>query len=724
MGFITQTFGNTFRASNANSSQQIPPTARKLRPKPKLSKDLSRSAARVSPSTTDPSPVERAVAHKKRRHVSPDGDYMLPHSSVAADTGRQSCSSSVGSDEPLIVSSKGKGKSTGGAAYEPNQNQSPYTNAAWPSTQPRRLEARPPTTNLLDAYERSELVRRSRKLGSILGETPRLLDVADECNAVEALSKLEGRQAHRANLTQSRPASSPGGRPNCRRSLTLDNASTGTTPSPFRPGSSPRHSFRLNDENSSTTPRSPYQRSTTGPRFGRNGSTARHPPVLRLSATPTNDGSDPYLGRRHSSDLSVRRGGSLNSMDLNVVGESGSDISAPNRPSFDTNSIGSSTMPTFARPQSPSSLLDSASLCSKISLSDSMASIHVGVPGRSAIIDQSLPPSPTTPLTPILTQAEDARRKMRKLARHLGESVPADLVLGISGARPARHDYLLEEGPSQFLQVPTSGTGFTKPKYGTNAQAPFCLGKPPSGHRKTQSVWKGGKEEKSTPSRRMVRRASSAEHLCIDTPTQSRLAEAEKARNVHRAVKMLQLFGAPPPHELYANIKSRSLDLPPDSATSTSQLLPANHRASVNSFKDLAYILDHDNRNSLLALIGDAMPNTDARVDSSLIANQGASNSQGLEIEEESFKARCARANRLAKFFGVSYRDLFDAVCAEDTQPIDAHVTAGLFSHPALKYLPEHAHGSEVVTNNGSRWVEPQSVEEVLDRLRAMKAPR
>ncbi|KAL5634023.1 hypothetical protein ACGC1H_006005 [Rhizoctonia solani] len=709
MGFITQTFGNTFRTSNANSSQQVPPTARKLRPKPKLSKDLSHSAIRVSPSTTDSSPVERAVAHKKRRHVSPDGDCMLPHPSEVADTGRQSCSSSVGSDEPLIISSKGKGKSTGSATYEPNQNQSPYANAAWPSTRPPRLEARPPTTNLLDAYERSELIRRSRKLGSILGETPRLLDVTDERNAVKALDKLEGRQADRANLTQSRPATSPGGRPNCRRSLTLDNTCTGTTQSPLRPGSSPRHSFRLNDENSSITPRSPYQRSGTGPRFGRNSSAARHPPVLRLAATPTNDGSHPYFGRRHSSDLSVRRGSSLNSMDLNVVGESGSDISAPSRPSFDTNSIGSSTMPTFARPQSPSSLLDNASLCSKISLSDSMAGI-------------SVPPSPTTPLTPILTQAEDARRKMRKLARHLGESVPADLVLGISGARPARHDYLSEEGPSQFLQVPTSGAGFTKLKHGTSAQAPFCLGKPPSGHRKTQSVWKG-KEEKPTPSRRMVRRASSAEHLCIDTPTQSQLSETEKARNVHRAVKMLQLFGAPPPHELYTNIKSRSLDLPLDSATSTSHFLPANHRASVNSFKDLAYILDHDNRNSLLALIGDAMPNADARVDASPFANQGASTSQGLEIEEESFQARRIRANRLAKFFGVSYRDLFDAVCAEDTQT-GANATAGLFSHPALKYLPEPPHGSEVVTNDGSKWIEPQSVEEVLDRLRSMKAPR
>ncbi|CAE7172606.1 unnamed protein product [Rhizoctonia solani] len=723
MGFITQTFGNTFKASNPHSSQQIPPIARKLRPKSKLSKDLTRSVTPVLPSTTDPSLVERTTTHKKRRHTGPDGDYMLPYSSVAASVERRSCSSSVGSDEPLIISSKGKGRSAGGAAYEPNQNQSPYGNASWPSTRPQpRLEARPPTTNILDAYERSELVRRSRKLGSILGETPRLLDVADEYNVGEALDELESGRVDK-KLTQSRPASSPSGRPNYRRSLTLDTISTGITQSPSRPGSSSRHSFRLNDENSSTTPRNPHYRSGTGPRFGRTSSTARHPPVLRLSATPTNDIGHPYSGRRHSSDLSVRRGTSLSSMDLNVVAESGSDISAPKRPSFDTSSIGSSTMPTFARPQSPSSLLENASLSSKVSLSDSMAGISMGVPSRSVTIDQSLPPSPTTPLTPFLTQAEDARRKMRKLARHLGESVPADLVLGISGARPARHDHLSEEGPSQFLHVPASGAGPTKSKPGTSTQAPFCLGKPPSGHRKTQSVWQGAKEDRPTSSRGTVRRASSAERLHIDTPIQSQLTEAEKARNVRRAMKMLQLFGAPPPKELYTNIRSRSLDFPPDSATSTSQFSPVNQRASVNSFKDLAYILDHDNRNSLLALISDAMPNADAPVEPSSSAVQGTSSSQAPENEEESFQARRARAIKLAKFFGVSYRDLFDAVCAEDAPTADTNA-AGSFSHPALKYLPEPPHEIGVLTNDGSRWVEPQSVEEVLDRLRAMKAPR
>ncbi|CUA71216.1 hypothetical protein RSOLAG22IIIB_04520 [Rhizoctonia solani] len=723
MGFITQTFGNTFRASNGHSSHQIPPAARKLRPKSKLSKDLTRSAVQVSPSNTGPSPVDEAVTHKKRRHTGPDNGYMLSYPSAATDDERPSYSSSVGSDEPLIIPSKGKGKPNGSAAYEPNQNQSPYTNASWPTTRAEpRLEPRPPTTNLLDAYERSELVRRSRKLGSILGETPRLLDIADECDIAEAANKPEGQQIDRTKLVESWPASSPSERPNCRRSLTLDNISTGAAQSLSRPGSSSRHSFRLNDENSSTTPRNPYQRSGTGPRFGRTGSTARRPPVLRLSAAPTSNISHPYSGRRHSSDLSARRG-SLNSVDLNIFGGSGSDVSAPRCPSFDTSSLGSSTMPTFARPPSPSSLVDSASLSSKISLSDSMAGISVGVPGRSVVIDQPLPPSPVTPLTPVLTQAEDARRKMRKLARHLGESVPADLVLGISGARPARHDHLSEEGPSQFLHVPASGAGLTKAKHGTNAQAPFYLSKPPSGHRKTHSVWKGGKEDKSMLSRRVVRRASSAELLSIDTPTQSRLTEAEKARNVRRAMKMFQLFGAPPPHELYTNIKSRSLDLPLDSATTTSQFSPANQRASMNSFKDLAYILDHDNRNSLLALIGDSVPSADARVDLSPFANQGTSTSQEPE-NEESFQARRIRANRLAKFFGVSYRDLFDAVCAEDTQTTDANPAAGPSSHPALKYLPEPTHESGVVTNDGSKWVEPKSVEEVLDRLRAMKAPR
>ncbi|CAE6428773.1 unnamed protein product [Rhizoctonia solani] len=372
-------------------------------------------------------------------------------------------------------------------------------------------------------------------------------------------------------------------------------------------------------------------------------------------------------------------------------------------------------MPTFARPHSPSSFLDSASLSSKISLSDSMFGVSVGVPGRSMAIDQSLPPSPITPLTPVLTQAEDARRKMRKLARHLGESVPADLVLGISGARRARHDHLSEDSAPQFLQVPASG--FAKTKIGTGTQAPFCLAKPPPGHRKTQSVWKGGNDGKPAPARLLVRRASSAEQLQVGTPTQPQLTETEKARNVHRAIKMLQMFGAPPPHELYTNIKSRSLDLPLDSATSISQISPTNPRTSVNSFRDLAYILDHDNRDSLLALISDTIPNAKP----SPFADQVSSQSKDIE---EPFQARRARANKLAKFFGVSYRDLFDAVCAEDAQMLEANANNGSLCHPALRYLPEITSESGVVTNNGSKWVEPKSVEEVLDRLRAMKASR
>lgn len=93
--------------------------------------------------------------------------------------------------------------------------------------------------------------------------------------------------------------------------------------------------------------------------------------------------------------------------------------------------------------------------------------------------------------------------------------------------------------------------------------------------------------------------------------------------------------------------------------------------------------------------------------------------------DEEPFQARRARANKLAKFFGVSYRDLFDAVCAEDpSQFTGDNAASGPASHPALQYLPEPPHGSEVMTNNGSKWVEPKSVDEVLDRLRAMKATR
>jgi hypothetical protein len=92
--------------------------------------------------------------------------------------------------------------------------------------------------------------------------------------------------------------------------------------------------------------------------------------------------------------------------------------------------------------------------------------------------------------------------------------------------------------------------------------------------------------------------------------------------------------------------------------------------------------------------------------------------------EEEPFQARRARANKLAKFFGVSYRDLFDAVCAEDNQLGDSQTASGPSSHPALQYLPVPENGSEVRTNDGSKWVEPKSVDEVLDRLRAMKAVR
>ncbi|GAB1521279.1 hypothetical protein RhiTH_004371 [Rhizoctonia solani] len=719
MGFITQTFGSTFRTSNTHTStQQTAPTTRKLRPKSKHSKDLTRSVQWAASSTADHSLVHGAAAYKKRRHASTDGGYMHPYPVMVTDAGHQSCSSSVGSDEPLILPSNGRGKLTTGNSYEPNQNQSPYTNIGRPSTRSQpRFEARPPTTNLLDTSERSELVRRSRKLESILGETPRLLDMTDEHDVAKTCRKLEDRQVGTSNTIQSRPASSPGERPKYWRSLTLDNISTGS-PQSHRPGSSSRHSFRLDDENTSATPRSPYQRPGPGPRFSRASSTARRPPVLRLSATPTHDVGHPYLGRRHSSDLSVRREASLNSVDMNVTCESGSDISAPTCPNFDTSSIGSSTMPTFARPRSPTSFLDSASLSSKISSSDSVISASVGPPGRSVLINQSLPPSPTTPLTPVLTQAEDARRKMRKLARHLGESVPADLVLGISGARRARHDHLSEDSAPQFLQIPPSG--FAKANASTGARQPFCLAKPPSGHRKTRSVWKEGNDGKSASSRPMVRRASSVEQLRIETPTQAQLMGAEKARNVHRAVKMLQMFGAPPPHELYTNIKSRSLDLSPDSVIiSVSPAPPTNPRASVNSFRDLAYILDHDNRDSLLTLICDTMPNAD----SGPFKDQGGSSSQSKDVEE-SFQARRARANKLAKFFGVTYRDLFDAVCTEDTQATETNTTDGLFSHPALRCLPESVHESGVVTNDGSKWVEPKSVEEVLDRLRAMKASR
>jgi hypothetical protein len=96
----------------------------------------------------------------------------------------------------------------------------------------------------------------------------------------------------------------------------------------------------------------------------------------------------------------------------------------------------------------------------------------------------------------------------------------------------------------------------------------------------------------------------------------------------------------------------------------------------------------------------------------------------GLDNDEEPFQARRVRANKLAKFFGVSYRDLFNAVCVDDTLQTD-EAQPGPSTGPAE---PVHAtqhppmSGSEVVTNNGVKWVEPKSVDEVLSRLRAMKS--
>lgn len=102
-------------------------------------------------------------------------------------------------------------------------------------------------------------------------------------------------------------------------------------------------------------------------------------------------------------------------------------------------------------------------------------------------------------------------------------------------------------------------------------------------------------------------------------------------------------------------------------------------------------------------------------------------NQMEMEHDEEPFQARRARANKLAKFFGVSYRDLFDAVCADDTTPPDAQPGPITATSPRPVHVP-HQHltgsGSEVMTNNGVKWVEPKSVDEVLDRLRAMKATR
>lgn len=532
MGFIAQTFGNTFRTSNGHSdTQQSYSSTRKFHSKPAPKDYHYTRVVSAAPQLH----LSEGGVHKKRRHVGPDNSVAVTSSVLE----RPSYCSSVGSDEPLILpASKGKGKSTSGAMQDSNRNQSAYANGL-SSPSYSRLQARPPTTNWLDTHERSELVRRSRKLGSILGETPRLLDVEeDDHSTTEALDKLEGRQIGRAK-SRIVVASE---RPTFRRSLTLDADSVGPNLSPSRSSPASRHSFLLNDENSSGTPRSPHHRSGPGPRFGRTRSTARHAPLLRLSTTSVSENTPSYLGRRHSLDVSARKGVSLNAVDMNVGFESGSDISAPKAPSFDTSSLGSSTMPTFARPQSPCSLLDNASLSSRVSLNDSMANVSLGVPGQYAT-ELSLPPSPTTPLTPILTQAEDARRKMRKLARHLGESVPADLVLGTAGARRAAHDHLTEDAAPQFLQVPASGRPLAKSKANSGVSVPFSLGKPPSGHRKTQSVWKGtnGERGAAAPSRRIVRRASSAGQLRIETPTSSPMTAEEKARNVRRAMKMLQV---------------------------------------------------------------------------------------------------------------------------------------------------------------------------------------
>ncbi|KAG9126739.1 hypothetical protein FRC07_002146 [Ceratobasidium sp. 392] len=728
MGFIAQTFGNSFWSSStgqAEIQQRAAPTARKYRPKQKITTRINPAIPLLSGSSP---PTQSSSVRKKRRHASPEATPQPPDAGIGGDPGRPSMSSSsVASDEPLILPSpKGKGKAAGSSPIsQSNPNQSAYGTGTWSNfpQSPPRLQARPPTTNSLDTYERSQLVRRSRKLGAILGETPRLLDVGeDDKDVEEALSQVEPAVAVEPSCQ----------RPSNRRSLTLGATPIGSTLSASTPVSISRHSFLLNDENASSFPveRNSHRNSGSGPRFGRSRSTARCPPVLRLSLTPTRENAHPYFSRRHSSDLSIRRGSSLNNVDMNVGPENDSNVSISKAQSLDTSSICSSTMPTFARPRSPSSFLDSGSISSRISLHESIGVTSVCAPSRSEVVDYSLPPTPTTPLTPVLTQAEDARRKMRKLARHLGESVPADLVLGNAGGRHAPHDLRMEAAAPQFLQVPSKGFPINSTKGKTGRAASFSLGKPPVGHRKAQSVWRGNtSSEVPASGRRLVRRASSAEQLRIDSTPSARMTSHEKARNVHRAMKMLQLFGAPPPHELYTNARACSLDLPPHLAHTAPVSPVADRRASINSFRDLAYILDHDNRNSLLALIGDDMSDTQDDPALSPFADTFASGAASAAHDnEESFEARRARANKLAKFFGVSYRDLFDAVCGDDASQPDGNQagpganTSTNSTQESQRSLP--ASGSEVMTNNGVKWVEPKSVDEVLDRLRNMKTSR
>ncbi|KAF8603057.1 hypothetical protein BDV93DRAFT_544966 [Ceratobasidium sp. AG-I] len=739
MGFIAQAFGNTFWSSSTVQSgvHQNAMPSRKYRPKTRSSNDESGLGVCIPPTTESLPYSPLPNAHKKRRHASPDATFR-PYGDVANDLGRSSLSSSsVASDEPLILSSAGaKAKSpTGGRqefVSEPNRNQSAYVTGTWGSIpQPLpRLQARPPTTNSLDMFERSQLVRRSRKLGAILGETPRLVDVSeDEQGINKALGKLEARRTSQLSPMASRTASSANERPGYRRSLTLGAISVGSNLTASPPASASRRSFLLNDENASAGELISLQSSGASPRFGRSRSSARTPPVLRLSPTPARENTHPYFARRHSSDISIRRGTSLNSVDLNVGLGSGSDISASKVPDSDNNRDHSSTMPGFARSRSPVSYLDTFSLSSKISLNDSDASMGVGVPSRTIVADPSLPPTPTTPLTPVMTQAEDARRKMRKLARHLGESVPVDLVLGNAGGRRAPHDLRSEPAAPQFLRVPAAGAPVSRSTSDLAAGFNFSLAKAPLGHRKAQSVWKGANVVPPRPSRRMVRRASSAEQLRVDTPTTPQMTAEEKARHVHRAMKMLQMFGAPPPHELYTNAKAHSLDLPPSTPFSCAMdQASSDRRMSVNSFKDLAYILDHDNRNSLLALIGDSMLDTfDDSTTSPCVDTFSVNPRDQMEHDEEPFQARRARANKLAKFFGVSYRDLFDAVCADDAPTPETQSGPSTITVPQPAHVPQQhltGSGSEVMTNNGVKWVEPKSVDEVLDRLRAMKTTR
>lgn len=555
MGFIAQAFGNSFWSSSTVQSgvqQNAVPSSRKYRPKTRSSNDESGLGV-CAPLTVEGLPsVPLPNVHKKRRHASPDVTFQ-PYGGVANGLGRSSLSSlSVASDEPLILSpARAKAKSTAGGrqafASQPNPNQSAYATATWANIpqSPPRLQARPPTTNSLDMFERSQLVRRSRKLGAILGETPRLVDVSeDEQGINEALSKLEAQHTSRIPPMTSRAVHSNSERPGYRRSLTLGAISVGSNLTASSPTSAYRHSFMLNDENApgTTGERACLQSSGASPRFGRSRSSARMAPVLRLSPTPARENTHPYFARRHSSDISIRRGTSLNSVDLNVGLGSGSDISTPKVPDSDNNRNHSNAMPGFARSRSPVSYLDTASLSSKISLNESDASMGAGVPVRTVVADPSLPPTPTTPLSPMMTQAEDARRKMRKLARHLGESVPIGLVLGNAGGRHAPHDLRSEAAAPQYLRVTqTAATPISKSTSDSTTGFSFSLAKPPLGHRKAQSIWKGANIAPPRPSRRMVRRASSAEQLRVDTPTTPQMTAEEKARHVHRAMKMLQV---------------------------------------------------------------------------------------------------------------------------------------------------------------------------------------